>query len=101
MSIHHIPAHRAGEDPEIAEIIAHESVLSIDAEVPLVMWVDGKRHVIGTATVRGGEVSTMLNDTPLAEEIMDAIAGRPNESHFSIGWTRPPFRYGEPKRYEF
>jgi hypothetical protein len=100
MTIIHIPSH-GQDDPEIAEILLHESILDVDTEVPLVMWVDGQRHVIGTATINGGEVATRLNDHPLAEEIMDALVGRPDECHFSIGFTKPPFRYQEPKKYEF
>ena len=100
MTVIHAPSH-GSEDPEIAEILLHESILDIDAEVPLVMWVNGERHVIGTARVNGGEVSNMLNNTPLAEELMDAIVGRPEECYFSIGFTKPPFRYGPPKKYEF
>jgi len=94
MTIIHIP--QFGEnDPEIAEVLLHESILDVDAEVPLVMYDgEGKRHVIGTATISGREVSTRLNDGPLAEEVMDAIVGRPEDCHFSIGFKNPPFRYG-------
>jgi len=83
-------------DPEIAELLVRESVLDTHAEVPVVIWINGEKHVVGHATIDGGVVSAVLNDPPLAEEVMDAIVGRPDECLFSIGFTKPPMRYAKP-----
>ena len=103
MTVHHLPAKGEGWG-EIEEIIV-KGALPEYAEVPLVIYNGNERHVIGTATVEGGVVSTMI-DQPLAEEVMELLIKRPMDFHFTLDVSRGPNPFGKPtfekpRKYEF
>lgn len=52
-------------------------------QVPLVIYVNGERKVIGTAIVEGDKITSTL-DTPLDPEVLDLI-GRSGPNEFSLG----------------
>lgn len=98
MTIIHIPS-RGEDDPEIGEIFI-KGALPEHATVPLTVFVDGKHHVIGEATVNGEDISAVLSQ-PVAEEVMDLIMGRPEDVRFSIGFRLPPYPFTEKPPYVF
>jgi hypothetical protein len=51
------------EDPAIQEHF----------EVPLTIWINGEKKVIGTATIEGSKIRTII-DQPLAEDVLDYLA---------------------------
>lgn len=55
----------------------------LPSTVPLVIYIDGERKVIGTAIVQGDKITTTLNDI-LDDEVLDIIA-RSGPNEFSLG----------------
>jgi len=52
--------------------------------VPLVIYVDGIRHIIGEAVVKGDQIEATLGDEPMAREVLDMLQ-HPTSS-FSISY---------------
>lgn len=98
MTIIHVPSH-GSDDPEIAEVFV-KGALPEHATVPLVVYVDGKRRVVGEATITSGEITAELGDD-VGEELMDQLFNRAEQAHFSIGFSMPPYPFTQPKKYEF
>ena len=74
---------------EEEHLILTESDDNTVVTVPLVVYISGKRHVIGEATVRGKDI-TMAVGTDVSEEIMDQLHLRPDYSQFAIDFTEGP-----------
>jgi len=70
-------------------LILTESDEDTRVTVPLVVYLQGKRHVIGEATVKGAEVTATVG-TDVSEEIMDQLNLRADVSHFSLGFDVGP-----------
>jgi len=67
--------------------------------VPLVIYVDGVRHVIGEAVVKGDRIEATLGDEPLAREVLDMLQ-HPTSS-FSISYDTVEARANaQPKNIE-
>ena len=80
--------------PSANEVYA-KNFLAEYATVPLVMYIDGERKVIGEATVQGTRVrATIGNDA--GAEVLDLIFGRPGEAMFSLGFSEGPNPYRDP-----
>lgn len=59
--------------------------------VPLVIYVDGVRHVVGEATVDGDEITASVDgDTEEGQRLIDAISSQ--FSCFSFSWDSPSAR---------
>ena len=56
------------------------------ANVPLVMYINGERKVIGEATINGREISTTLN-VPIAEDVMGFLIGSSSLAQFSLNFS--------------
>ena len=71
------------------QLILTESDEETSVTVPLVVYTDGTRHVIGEATVKGERVTAEVGPD-ISEEIMDQLVLRPDNAHFSIGFDEGP-----------
>lgn len=58
-------------------------------KVPLVIYINGKRHVVGEAVVHGEIIHTMLGND-ISNEVMDQLIGRSDVAHFSLGFDEGP-----------
>jgi len=67
------------------------------ATVPLVVYVHGKRNVIGEATVTGNTVKAVLGED-IAEELLGLVYERPRESQFSLEFYVGPNPYPTPRQ---
>lgn len=75
---------------EDGRLVDYELKSNHDAmTVPLVVYVSGKRHIVGEATIHGFEISAAI-DYPVDDEVMDLLAGRPEEAQFSLGFSKGP-----------
>lgn len=80
MGVQHIPMYDEGDD--YPYIIA-PGAFQDGQEAPVTLWVDGKKHRIGTATVRGDKIEVILDDE-IDPEVRDVVIGNPSHAHYSI-----------------
>ena len=61
--------------------------------VPLVVYIQGERIVIGEATIKGSEVYARLDES-LGDEVMEMLGF--GKDTISFGWTLPSSKDPEP-----